>query len=78
MKNVKVKFYLKRNEEKVDGTVLVLGRIRIGESMVQFCSKVNVPVFLWDSKSGRAIGKSKVASSVNLSLDKVCVQINSA
>jgi site-specific recombinase XerD len=78
MKNVKVKFYLKRNEEKADGTVPVLGRIRIGESMVQFGAKVNVPVSLWDTKSGRAIGKSKTATSVNLALDKVCVQINSA
>ena len=78
MENLKVKFYLKRNEEKADETVPVLGRIRIGESMVQFNAKVNVPVSLWDTKSGRAIGKSKTASSVNLSLDKICVQINSA
>ena len=30
MENVKVSFYLKRNEEKSDGTVPVLGCIRIG------------------------------------------------
>ena len=54
MKNVKVKFYLKRNEKKADGTVPVLGRIHIGESMVQFSSKVDIPVSLWDTKSGRA------------------------
>ena len=58
MKNVKVKFYLKR--------------------MVQFSAKVDVPVSLWDTKSGRAIGKSKTATSVNLSLDKVCVLKNVA
>jgi hypothetical protein len=46
--------------------------------MVQFNAKVNVPVSLWDTKSGGAIGMSKTASSVNLSLDKICVQINSA
>ena len=34
MTEVKVSFYLKRNEEKADGTVPVLGRIRIGKSMV--------------------------------------------
>ena len=78
MENVRVSFYLKRNEEKSDGTVPVLGRIRIGESMVQFCAKLYAPVSLWNTKSGRAIGKSKVASSINLSLDKICVQINAA
>ena len=78
MENVKVNFYLKRNEKKTDKTVPVLGRIRIGDSMVQFSAKVSVPVSLWDTKSGRAIGKTKVASSVNMSLDKTCVQINTA
>ena len=78
MESVKVNFYLKRNEKKTDKTVPVLGRIRIGDSMVQFSAKVSVPVSLWDTKSGRAIGKTKVASSVNMSLDKTCVQINTA
>jgi hypothetical protein len=78
MSEVKVSFYLKRNEEKADGTVPVLGRIRIGKSMVQFSAKVSVPVSLWDTKSGRAIGKSKTALSVNVSLDKICVAVHSA
>ncbi|MDR1717707.1 MAG: hypothetical protein LBS20_17885 [Prevotella sp.] len=43
MTEVKVNFYLKRNEEKVDGTVLILRRIRIGKSMVQFSAKVKCP-----------------------------------
>ncbi len=75
---VKVNFYLKRNEEKADGTVPVLGRIRIGKSMVQFSAKVSVPVSLWDTPSGRATGKSKTATSVNAVLDKLCVAIHCA
>jgi Site-specific recombinase XerD len=78
MENVKVNFYLRRNEKSNSKTMPILGRIRIGNSMVQFCSKVNVPESLWDTKSGRALGKTKVASAVNLSLDKICVQINTA
>lgn len=46
MTEVKVSFYLKRNEEKADGTVPALGRIRIGKSMVQFSAKASVPVSL--------------------------------
>jgi hypothetical protein len=78
MTEVKVNFYLKRNEEKQDGTVPILGRIRIGKSMVQFSAKVSVPVSLPDTKSGRATGKSKAALSVNTSLNKICVAIHSA
>lgn len=78
MSEVKVSFYLKRNEEKADGTVPILGRIRIGKSMVQFSAKVSVLVSLWDTKSGRAIGKSKTAQSVNASLDKICVAVHSS
>ncbi len=78
MTEVKVSFYLKRNEEKADGTVPVLGRIRIGKSMVQFSAKVSVPVSLWDTQSGRATGKSKTATSVNAALDKIRVAIHSS
>ncbi len=77
MTEVKVSFYLKRNEEKANGSIPVLGRIRIGKSMVQFSAKVSVPVSLWDTKSGRATGKSKIALSINASLNKICVAIHS-
>ncbi|MDR2005426.1 MAG: hypothetical protein LBQ74_20575 [Prevotella sp.] len=72
MSEVKVNFYLKRNEERADGMIPILGRIRIEKSMVQFSAKVSVPVSRWDTKSGRAIGKSKTTLSVNASLDKKC------
>ena len=48
MNELKVTFYLKKNEERADGTVPVLGRIRIGKSMVQFSTKVYVVPNLWD------------------------------
>lgn len=46
--------------------------------MVQFSAKVYVTVSLWDTKSGRAIGKSKTALSVNTSLNKISVAVHSA
>jgi hypothetical protein len=46
--------------------------------MVQFCTKVYVPVSLWDTRSGRATGKTKTALSVNAYLNKICVAIHSA
>lgn len=78
MNELKVTFYLKKNETRVDGTVPVLGRIRIGTSMVQFSAKVYVQEKLWDVKSGRAKGKSKAAQNANAELEKLCVAIHSA
>ncbi len=78
MNELKVNFYLKKNETRADGTVPVLGRIQIGKSMVHFSAKVYVQENLWDVKSGRAKGKSKHATKVNTELDKLCLAIHSA
>lgn len=78
MNELKVTFYLKKNETRADGTVPVLGRIRIDKSMVQFSAKVYVQEKLWDIQSGRAKGKSKAAVNANTELDKLCVAIHSA
>lgn len=78
MNELKVTFYLKKKETRADGTVPVLGRIRIGTSMVQFSAKVYIQEKLWDVKSGRVKGKSKAALNANAELDKLCVAIHSA
>ena len=78
MNELKVTFYLKKNEERTDGTIPILGRIRIGKSMVQFSTKVYVIPTLWDVKSGRAVGKSKPAATVNKELDRISLDIHSA
>ena len=78
MEELKVTFYLKKNEERADGTVPVLGRIRIGKSMVQFSTKVYVIPALWNIKSGRAVGKSKSAAATNKELDRITLDIHSA
>lgn len=77
MKNeLKVHFYLKRNEIKSDGTSPILGRITVGKSMVQFSAKCSVMASLWDTKSNRALGKSKQATSINKVLNKINVSIH--
>ena len=76
MKKLKVSFYAKKNEVK-DGLYPIMGRITIGKSMVQFSTKTHSPLKLWDTKSGRALGKSKIATELNRSLDKINVSVNS-
>lgn len=69
-KEVKVSFYLKRNETKKDGKSPVMARLSIGKfSETIFSAKMTVPADLW--ASGRATGKSHTANEINRQLDEV-------
>lgn len=73
---LKVLIYLKKNQADKDGMCPVMGRITIGKSMVQFSTKLSAQVSLWDTKSGRAIGKSKTSTELNRAIDKINVALN--
>ena len=64
---VKVSFYLKKNEMKDDGKCPVMARLTVGQSETTFSAKMTVPVSLW--ASGRAKGKSHTATGINKQLD---------
>ncbi|MFR9523666.1 MAG: hypothetical protein SNH94_03745 [Rikenellaceae bacterium] len=73
---LKLGFYLRHKEIKSDGSVPIMGRITIGRTMVQFGAKCSVAERLWDTKSARAVGKSKVATELNRNLDKISLAIH--
>lgn len=67
---VKVSFYLKKNEAKEDGKCTVMARLSIGKSSeAKFSAKMKVPVSLW--ACGRAAGKSREAVEINRQLDDI-------
>ncbi len=68
---LKVLFYLKRNQKRKDGLSPVMGRIRIGKSMSQFSLKLEANDKYWDTKAGRMIGKSKQALEVNREINRI-------
>ena len=70
-------FYLKRQVVRKDGTVPVMGRITIDGTQTQFSCKLTIDPKLWDTKTGRATGRSAVAMETNRMLDKIRVKINS-
>lgn len=72
-----VLFYLKRKDVRKDGTVPVMGRITIdGGKPSQFSCKFTVNPALWDTESGRMIGRSIAAQEANKMLDGIRVKIN--
>lgn len=67
---VKVSFYLKKNQSKKDNQCPVMARLSVGKSSeTAFSTKMCVPVSLW--ASGRATGKSSAAIEINQRLDEI-------
>ena len=50
-------FYLKRGTQEKNGKSLIMGRISVGRSMVQFSSRCACTIKLWDSRKQRLVGK---------------------
>ncbi len=72
----KLLFYVKRNSPKSDNSLPLMGRITINKSIAQFSLKMSVPPGLWDSKAGKAMGKSEKARNINQRLEQIRVTVN--
>ena len=68
-KDVKVAFYLKRNESDSAGRCPIMGRLTVGASECVFSAKMLAPLSLWTS--GRGKGKSAEAVEINRRLDEL-------
>jgi integrase len=80
--NLKVSFYLKREKKNeknnnADAVYPVVGKIIVGKTIAQFGSKLKVDERLWNVKSGRATGKSHVATELNREINKINLSIHS-
>ena len=67
--DVKVTFYLKRNETNAEGRCPVMGRLTVGRSESVLSAKMLAPSSLWTS--GRVKGKSAEAVEINRRLDEL-------
>lgn len=79
---LKVSFYLKRESRLEKNSVgenvayPITGKIIIGNSIVQFATKLKVEERLWHVKSGRATGKSRLAVELNREINKINLSIH--
>ncbi len=73
----KVLFYLKKNAPKKSGFVPVMCRVTVDGQVAQFSCKLDVDPKLWDTKTGRLMGRSNIALEANRFLDKIRVGVNS-
>jgi site-specific recombinase XerD len=73
-----VLFYVNRDKVKQNGLCPVMGRITIDTKVAQFSTKTDIDSTLWDTKTGRAIGKSSQSILVNRAIDRLTHEINKA
>jgi site-specific recombinase XerD len=67
-------FYLKRNGQKANGNMPIMGRITVNGEAVQFAAKVEVKPEYWNVKAGKAIGRNNAeVQEVNRILESIKV-----
>jgi len=71
-----VLFYIKRNEPKKDGRVVIMVRITINGIRSQFSSKLLVQPDQWDSKNERVKGLVAEARNLNRLLENIRSSLN--
>lgn len=70
----RVLFYLRKNEVNKHGNSSIMVRITINGEKVQFSSKLQINPYLWDTKNGKAIGRSVESMNINRILDAISVK----
>ncbi len=70
-------FYLRKDRVNSYGLVPIMIRITVNSQMTQFSSKLEVNPNLWDTKQGRAIGRTADATNLNRLLDNLRSKIDS-
>ena len=67
----RILFYLKRNEPKKNGNVVIMVRITANGEKTQFSSKLEIHPDQWDNQFARAKGKTVQAANLNRLLDNI-------
>ncbi|GHV53201.1 hypothetical protein FACS1894181_16880 [Bacteroidia bacterium] len=71
----RILFYLKRDKQKVDGTVPIWCRITVDGQATRFSIKSGIHPNAWDAKAAKAKGKTKEAMEINSLLDTIKASI---
>ena len=69
-------FYLKKNQPKKNGNVVIMIRVTVDGDQVQFSTKLEIHPDLWDVQKGRAKGNTVKAAQLNRLLDNIRGQIS--
>jgi site-specific recombinase XerD len=72
----KVLFYLKRNAKRRNGNMPVIARITIDGKIVQFSTKLEINPEYWNTRLGKANGRSVEVQKINSLLDEIKASVH--
>lgn len=72
----RILFYVKKDKQRLDGTLPIMCRITIDGKATRFFTKVNINPEIWDSKAHIASGKSREANEINSFLNDIRTSIH--
>ena len=72
----RILFYVKRDKQKLDGTLPIMCRITIDGEATRFFTKLTINPDLWDSKAHIALGRTKEANDINALLNDIRTSIH--
>jgi len=67
----RILFYLKRDKQKLDGTIPIWCRITVDGQVTRFSTKSNIHSDSWDAKAAKAFGKTREVMEINALLDGI-------
>ncbi|KAA6339007.1 Tyrosine recombinase XerD [termite gut metagenome] len=72
----KILFYLKRNAPRKNGNVPIIGRITVDGKIAQISTKLEIHPGNWNTKSGKAVGRTAEIQQINTLLEAIKVSIH--
>jgi len=71
-------FYLRKNQPKSNGMHPIMVRITINTKVTQFSTKIDIKPSQWDTKAGKAKGKTEEIAEINRKLTNLSSRIDKA
>lgn len=72
----RILFLLRKTKLNKNGYGKVVIRVTIDGQVTEFSSKLSVKPDMWNPKAGKIIGKSKIATEINNSLNQIMIHLN--
>lgn len=69
-------FIVRKTKVNQMGLAPIRVRVTIGGEAIEFSTQISIPPALWDARTGKATGRTRMAADANTSIDKVTTRLH--
>lgn len=69
-------FIVRKTKVNQMGLAPIRVRITIGGEAIEFSTKINISPALWDAKTGKATGRTRMSADANAAIDKIITRLH--